>query len=68
MNDAHDMSKGEPSRSAYVKGCRYSGCRTANTRYKAEWRSRPRRERAGVFESRVMPTDRPENYEGEVWE
>jgi len=67
MSD-HDASKGEPSRSAYVKGCRCSGCRTANTRYKAEWRSRPRRERAGVFESRVMPSDRPENYDGEVWD
>lgn len=56
------------TRSAYVKGCRCEACRHANTRYKAEWRSRPRRDRPGVFESRVQPTDTPANYDGEVWE
>lgn len=64
---AHDESKGPPGRTAYVKGCRCADCRAENTRYKAEWRARPRRERAGVFESRAHPTDRPENYDGEVW-
>jgi len=56
------------TRSAYVKGCRCADCREANTRYKAEWRSRPRREREGVFESRAIPLDNPGNYDGEVWD
>lgn len=64
----HDPSKGDVGRSAYVKGCHCSDCRTANTRYKAEWRSRPRRDRPGVFESRAVPLDTPANYDGEVWE
>lgn len=65
MND-HPAEPG--TRSCYVKGCREPECREANTRYKAEWRSRPRRERPGVFESRAIPLDNPGNYDGEVWE
>jgi hypothetical protein len=65
---SHDESKGKPSRSAYVKGCHCPECRSENTRYKAEWRSRPRRERPGVFESRAVPLDTPANYDGEVWD
>lgn len=65
------MSAGEDkcgTRTGYVRGCRCGDCREANTRYKAEWRSRPRRDRPGVFESRSMPLDKPSNYDGEVWE
>lgn len=41
------------TRSCYVRGCRLPECVAANTAYKAEWRSRPRVSRPGVFESRV---------------